>query len=61
MVRRLAPVGPEAFVEILSSAVDALEFKVRQVLAQESAQGVEGRRRAVEAILQTATGLAIWR
>lgn len=43
--------GPEAFVEVLQNAVDALEFKVNQVLAQEGSRGIEGRRLAVEKIL----------
>lgn len=43
--------GPEAFLAVLNSAVDALEFKVTQVLSAPGAHGIEGRRRAVEAIL----------
>src|SRR5205823_1170920 len=35
----------------LAGAVDALEFKLNRVLAAESAAGIEGRRRAVEAVL----------
>ena len=43
--------GPEPFRKTLAEAVDALEFKLNQVFAAESANGVEGRRRAVEAVL----------
>jgi DNA primase len=43
--------GPEPFLAALTNAVDALEFKLDQVLTRESARGVEGRRRAVDAIL----------
>jgi len=43
--------GPEPFLAALTNAVDALEFKLNQVLERESASGVEGRRRAVDAIL----------
>ncbi len=43
--------GPEAFVEVLTGAVDALEFKLNQVLAGPGPLGVEGKRRAVDAIL----------
>jgi DNA primase len=43
--------GPESFRRVLESAVDALEFKLNQVLAAESDSGVEGQRRAVDAIL----------
>jgi DNA primase len=47
----LAAQGPEPFRAALSQAVDALEFKLQQVLAAHEAQGVEGRRRAVDAVL----------
>jgi DNA primase len=43
--------GPEAFRKVLDSAVDALEFKLTQVLKQSAGVGVEDQRRAVEAIL----------
>jgi DNA primase len=43
--------GPEPFRRALESAVDALEFKLNQVLAREEGAGVEGRRRAVDAVL----------
>ena len=43
--------GPEPFRAALTQAVDALEFKLQQVLAANGAQGVEGRRRAVDAVL----------
>src|SRR5262249_6082076 len=43
--------GPEAFRAVLERAVDALEFKLTRVLSGETAGGVEGRRRAVDAVL----------
>ena len=43
--------GPDAFRAVLDGAVDALEFKLNQVLAGEGSLGVEGRRRAVESVL----------
>lgn len=43
--------GAEPFRAALARAVDALDFKLNQVLASESAQGVEGKRRAVDALL----------
>jgi DNA primase len=43
--------GPDAFREVLGGAVDALDFKLRQALAAENAEGVEGQRRAVDAVL----------
>jgi DNA primase len=43
--------GPEPFRAALAGAVDALDFKLNQLLEQSSAQGVEGGRRAVEAVL----------
>jgi DNA primase len=43
--------GPEPFQAALAAAVDVLEFKLDQLLASESAMGVEGRRRALEAVL----------
>ena len=43
--------GPEPFQKVLESAVDALEFKLNQVLAPGAALGIEGQRRAVEAVL----------
>jgi DNA primase len=43
--------GPEPFRAALAGAVDALDFKLRQVLAAHEAAGVEGRRRAVDAVL----------
>jgi DNA primase len=43
--------GPDAFRAVLERAVDALEFKLTQVLSRESAAGVEGKRRAVDAVL----------
>jgi DNA primase len=43
--------GPEAFRAVLESAVDVLEFKLNQVWAAEASKGIEGRRRAVDAVL----------
>jgi DNA primase len=43
--------GPGAFLAVLRSAVDALEFKLNRVLAAEAANGIEGRRRAAETVL----------
>jgi DNA primase len=43
--------GPEPFRAALSEAVDALEFKLSRVLVTESASTIEGRRRAVDAVL----------
>jgi DNA primase len=47
--------GPDAFREVLDSAADALEFKLNRVLAgrngREEGMGVEGQRRAVDAVL----------
>ncbi len=43
--------GPDAFRQVLEQAVDALEFKLNQVTAGDDARGVEGQRRAVDAVL----------
>src|SRR5581483_1933527 len=43
--------GPEPFRKALEEAVDALDFKLNQLLAREAAAGVEGRRRAVDEVL----------
>jgi DNA primase len=43
--------GAEPFRDALAHATDALEYKLNQVLAAESANGIEGRRRAVDAVL----------
>lgn len=43
--------GPAPFVAALEQAVDALDFKLNQVLSAHASAGVEGRRRAVETIL----------
>jgi DNA primase len=43
--------GPEAFKRVLEGAVDALEFKLNRVLSGGEPLGVEGQRRAVDAIL----------
>lgn len=45
--------GPEAFQEVLKSAVDALEFKLSSILAETSREGVslEAKRKATDSIL----------
>ncbi len=43
--------GPEPFKAALAAAGDALEFKLNRVLASGAADGVEGKRRAVDAVL----------
>ncbi len=43
--------GAEPFVQALESAVDALDFKLQRVLAANAATGVEGQRRAADAVL----------
>jgi DNA primase len=43
--------GPEPFKAALHNAVDALEYKLNQVLSAEEAQGIEGKRRAADSIL----------
>ena len=43
--------GPQKFREILDGAVDALDFKLARVLATDGANSVEGRRKAVDAVL----------
>ena len=45
--------GPEPFRKVLEGATDALEFKLNRVLAAEDTAGVEGKRRAVDAVLRT--------
>jgi DNA primase len=43
--------GPEPFQAALAGAVNALEFKLNQVLADKTATSIEGRRRALDAVL----------
>jgi DNA primase len=43
--------GPEPFRRALESAADVLDFKLSRVLTAEAGQGVEGKRRAVDAVL----------
>ncbi len=43
--------GPDAFRQVLEKAADALEFKLNQVLNHEGSLGIEGQRRAVDAVL----------
>jgi DNA primase len=43
--------GADAFRRVLESAVDALEFKLNQVLPKSGMSGVEDKRRAVDAVL----------
>lgn len=44
--------GPEPFKTALTNAVDALEFKLNQVLSSGDSQSIEGRRRAVDGVLR---------
>jgi DNA primase len=44
--------GPEPFRQAIGAAVDALDFKLAQVLRAEASAGVEGRRRAVDQVLR---------
>ncbi|MFL5244452.1 MAG: DNA primase [Gemmataceae bacterium] len=43
--------GAAPFVKALTTSVDALEFKLNQVLSKPDAASVEGRRRAADAVL----------
>lgn len=43
--------GAEPFKQALRNAVDALDFKMNQVLAREESRGIEGSKRAVDALL----------
>jgi DNA primase len=43
--------GPEPFLQALAGARDVLDFKLDRVWAVEAGQGLEGKRRAVEAVL----------
>jgi DNA primase len=43
--------GPDAFRRALEKAEDALEFKLNRVLNHDGSLGVEGQRRAVDAVL----------
>jgi DNA primase len=43
--------GADAFRQVLDAAVDALEFKLNQVLPRSGSPGIEESRRAVEAVL----------
>lgn len=43
--------GPAAFRAALDAAEDVLDFKLNRVLAAEGATGIEGKRRAVDAVL----------
>ena len=43
--------GPEPFRRALESPVDALDFKLGQVLSAEGSDTVDGRRQAVDAVL----------
>ena len=45
------PGGEELFRSALANAADALEFKLDQLLRRESATGVDGSRRVIDAIL----------
>jgi DNA primase len=43
--------GPEPFRQAVAGAVDVLDFKLDRVWAAEANQGLEGKRRAVDAVL----------
>jgi DNA primase len=43
--------GVEPFTQALAGAVDALDYKLDRVLTREASAGVEGKRRALEAVL----------
>jgi DNA primase len=43
--------GAEPFIQALERAVDALDFKLQRVLAANATAGVEGQRRAADAVL----------
>ena len=43
--------GVEPFKKALETAVDALDFKMNQMLAREAGSGVEGQRRVIDAVL----------
>jgi DNA primase len=43
--------GPDPFRQVLEKAEDALDFKLRHLLNGDSDRGVEGQRRAVDAVL----------
>ncbi len=45
------PEGAERFREVLAGALDALDFKLQRLLSSDSMASVEGRRRAIEAML----------
>jgi DNA primase len=47
----LAQQGPEPFQLALTQAVDVLEFKLHRAWESEASKGIEGQRRAVDAIL----------
>jgi DNA primase len=44
--------GAVAFRQVLDSAVDALEFKVNQLLAGDARQGIDAQKRAIDALLR---------
>jgi DNA primase len=44
--------GADAFRAVLASAVDALDFKLNRMFTPEATAGVEGRRRAIDSVLQ---------
>jgi len=43
--------GVEPFKRALETAVDALDFKMNQMLAREAGSGIEGQRRVIDAVL----------
>ncbi|MFM7152448.1 MAG: DNA primase, partial [Gemmataceae bacterium] len=48
----LSQSGAEAFAAVLEQAVDALEFKLNEMVTRENASSVEGRRRIADAVLR---------
>jgi DNA primase len=44
--------GPQPFAQALAGAVDALDFKMNQVLSGSDKDSIEGKRRAVEEVLR---------
>ena len=45
------PDGPETFRKILTSAVDALDFKLNRLLEKDGAASIEGKRRVIDEVL----------
>ncbi|HLW67546.1 MAG TPA: DNA primase [Gemmataceae bacterium] len=43
--------GPEPFRQAIAKAVDALDYKIAQLLQREAGSGIEGQRRVVDSVL----------